>query len=64
MVVLQPGLKLSTLGVLALGPPGTCRPTSVAICVLPGATWHELQSDLQIVATCAGLRDAQARPSL
>lgn len=31
--------------------------------VLPGVTWHEFQSDLQIVATCAGLGGAWARLS-
>ena len=39
------------------------RPGSADTCVLPGATLHELQSDLQMVATRAGLRGAQARPS-
>ena len=35
---------------------GLCgRPWSVAACALPRATWYDLQSDVQMVATCAGL---------
>ena len=32
-------------------------------CALPRAIQHELQSNLQIAATCAGLGGAQERPS-
>ena len=35
----------------------------VATCVLPRATKHERQSDLQTAATCAGLGGSQERPS-
>ena len=45
---------------LALGPPGRFMPRSAAACVLPRATWHELQSDLLL---CSGLGVAQVRPS-
>ena len=31
-------------------------------CVLPRASWHELQSDLQVAAICPGLGAVQARP--
>lgn len=31
--------------------------------VLPGDTWHELQNDLQIGTTSAGLGGAQVKPS-
>ncbi|XP_045056113.2 solute carrier family 22 member 13 isoform X2 [Desmodus rotundus] len=48
------------LGALALGCPGRYRPRSPTACVLPGATWHELQSDLQMATTRAGLGGAQA----
>ena len=33
------------------------------MCALPGATQPELQSDLQMTATCAGLGSAQERLS-
>lgn len=32
-----------------------CRPRLVAAYALPGAAWYELQSDMQIIATCARL---------
>ena len=51
-----------TLGVQALGFPGWCRLRSAPTCVLPGATLHKLQSNLQMAATCAGLGDTQAMP--
>ena len=40
-----------------------CRPSSAATCVLPGATQRELQSDLHVAATCAGLGGVRERPS-
>ena len=33
-----------------------CRPKSAAACDLTRATWYELQSDLQIIATCPGMK--------
>ena len=36
---------------------------SPTTCALPEATLHELQSNLQMAAICAGLGDAQERPS-
>ncbi|KAK1345598.1 hypothetical protein QTO34_008060, partial [Cnephaeus nilssonii] len=36
-----------------------CRPRSAATCILLWTTWHELQSYLQMAATCAGLGGAQ-----
>ena len=36
---------------------------SAATCAPPRATQHELQSDLQLAATCAGLGGAQVRPN-
>lgn len=55
-VVLRPGVKLST-GAMAPKPSRRSTPRSAATCVPPGASWHgcELQSDLQMTATCAGL---------
>lgn len=54
------GLKLVTMcvGTGASEEGLWCRPRSAAACVQPGATWYELQSDLQMVATCAELGDA------
>lgn len=48
---------------LVLWPLGRCRPISAATCVLPGATWHELQNGLQIIASCTGLGGAWERLS-
>ena len=48
---------------LALGPPGKYRPKSATTCALSRATWHELQSDLQIAVSSPGLSGAQVRPS-
>ena len=48
---------------LALEPPRRYRPRSTATYVLLEATWCELQSDLQMAATCAGLGGAQVKPS-
>ena len=31
-------------------------------CVLSGATWHKLESDLQLAVSCAGLGGALVRP--
>lgn len=39
------------------------RPMSVAACAFPRAMWYELQSDLQMVATYAGLGHAWERLS-
>ena len=38
------------------------RQRSTDTWALPGATQHELQSDLQMAAACAGLAGAQERP--
>ncbi|KAF6114495.1 hypothetical protein HJG60_010487 [Phyllostomus discolor] len=46
-----------------LGPLRRFRPRSAGTCVLPRAYQHELQSNLQMAATCARLRGAQERPS-
>lgn len=35
-----------------------CRTRSASICAQFGATWWELQSDLQLVAACVGLKGA------
>ena len=53
-VVLQHGLKLST------GCTGSevSVTSSVGTHVSPGATWHELQSNLQMAASSAGLGGA------
>ena len=51
------------LGVQALGFPSCCRSGSAITCVLPGATQHDLQSNLQMAATCAGLGVSQVKPS-
>ena len=56
VVVLQRGLWLFT-GCQVLGPPRRCRPKSVTVSVLFRATWHMLQSNLQLAGTCAGLGD-------
>lgn len=45
---------------LALEPLGRCRPRS-ASCALPGATWFEVQNDLQLFSSCAGLGGAWER---
>lgn len=50
-------------GLLALGPLRKFRPKSAVACVLPRATQHELQSNLKMASTCAGLGGAQVRPS-
>ena len=42
---------------------GGCRPKSAYYCALPRATWHELQRDLQVAATCARLKIALGMPS-
>ena len=57
MVVLRFGVKLS-MGVQVRGPPMRCMPRLANACILPRATWHELQSSLQMVGTCARLRGA------
>lgn len=59
LVVPWHGLTLS-FGVLA---PDNCRPSSAATCALPMANWYELQSGLQMGATCAGLGGIWERPS-
>ena len=48
---------------LAQGPPGRVRPKSAAAYVLPGPTWCELQSNLKVTDTCAGLGSVWERPS-
>ena len=50
-----------SLGAQVLGFPGWCR--SVLACVLPGVTQCELQSNLQMVATFAGLAVSQVVPN-
>ena len=55
-------LRLST-GALALEPPRRCRPGSAVACAMPEASRHELQNDLHMASTCAGLGGAQERPS-
>ena len=45
------------LGALALRSPGL---RSATTCLLPKATLHELQSNLQYADTCAGLGGSQA----
>lgn len=48
------------LGELVLGPPRRCNSS----CLYPAwATRQELQSNLQVSATCAGLGNAKERPS-
>ena len=42
--------------------PRWCRPRSAPTCVLPRAL-HELQSNLQMAATCAGLEVPGVKPS-
>ena len=51
------------LGAQALKFPRLCRPRSAPTCVLPGATLHELQSNLKMAATCHGLGGSQAKPN-
>ena len=51
------------MAMLALTPSGRYRPSSADTSLLLGATQHELQSYLQMSATCAGLGGAQLRPS-
>ena len=60
-VVILHGLKLSTM-CTGSGPPRRCRPRSATNCALPGAIWHQLQSDLPMAATYAGLGGAQVKP--
>ena len=48
---------------LALEPPRRYMPRSVSAFALPRSTQLEQQSDMQMVATFAGLRSAQERPS-
>ena len=50
-------------GCAGSGDSGRCRPRSAATCVLPGATHHELQSNLQMAATFTGLGDVLEGPS-
>ena len=45
----------------ALGPPAMYK--SATTCTLPGTSCWELQSDLQMAATSAGLEGAQERPN-
>ena len=40
-----------------------CRRRLATICVLPEASQHELQNDLQMASNCSGLGGAQERPS-
>ena len=56
-------LLIYSLGVLSPRPPGRCRPRSAASCALARATQHELQNNLQMAATCAGLEGIWKRPS-
>ena len=51
------------MGVLALRPPRRCRLRSAITCGLPRATQHELQSNMRMAATCAGLGMYQAEPN-
>ena len=51
------------LGALALGFSGWCKPSSAPTCVLPRATLHELQSNLQMAATRVGLGGFQEKPN-
>lgn len=65
-MVLRCGLKLTSrwvdLGVSQ--EEGLCCRLSLAgASVLPGDIWYERQSDLQMVASCAGLGGAQERLS-
>ena len=61
MVVLHCGCGFP-LGVQALVPPERCRQRSATTCVLTGATWHKLQNDLQLTATCARFGGVQISP--
>ena len=62
-MVLQCGLNLST-GYSDSGPSQEVQSkVSRYLCFAPGAAQHELQSDLQMAASCAGLGGAQKRPS-
>ena len=58
MVVIQCGLKLSTW-CAGSGGSQRCRLRLATACVLPGATWHKLQIDLQMASICTGLRGAR-----
>ena len=60
--MLQYGQRLST-GCVNPGSSWKIQAKVSPACVLPGATQHELQSDLQMAATCAGLGGAQVKPS-
>ena len=51
------------LGVQALGFPGWYKPSSAPTRVLPRATLHDLQSNLQMAPACVGLGGSQAKPS-
>lgn len=59
--MLPHGLKL-VLVFLSWGLQGGAGQGLTATCVLPKATWHVLQSDLQLAATCAEPRGALAMP--
>ena len=51
------------LGVQALGFARLGRPGSATTCVPPEASQHELQSNLQMAATYAGLGVSQVKPN-
>ena len=48
--------------VMTLQPPWRCTARPAAAYSLSRATWHELLSNLWVVATCAGRGNAQERP--
>ena len=52
-------ISFNRLGALVLGTPRRCRPRLGTACALPGPTYQELQNNLQIAATCAGLGGSQ-----
>ena len=56
------GVNLST-GILALEQPRRFRPRSASAYVLPGATWYEIQYDVQMAAICADIGGTQERPN-
>ena len=61
-VVLQHGLELCT----RCNGSGASQEVEAKVshsCVLPGSSGHDLQSDLQVATTCAGLGGAQVKPS-
>ena len=60
--VIWHGLKLST-GCTGFGTSWEVQSQPPPIYALPGATQYELQCDLPMAATCAGLGGAQGRPS-